>query len=230
MGKGEIMSAIATAVVVGSALTGSMSSGAQSSAADAAAGAQTDASIRGIAEQQRQFDYIQQLLKPYVESGVGAIGAQQGLLGLSGPEAQQQAITALEQSPQFYALQKQGENALLQNAAATGGLRGGNIQGALAQFRPQLLSQIIENQFGRLGQLSGLGQASAAGQAAAAQQTGNSIAGLLGQQGQAQAGAAMAAGQGQANMWGNVGSSIGTLGMMSMLNKTPVTSPSIAAR
>lgn len=211
------MSGIATAVVAGSVLTGVMASDAQSEAASAAAGAQTQASAASIAEQRRQFDAVQALLKPYIDAGTGAIGAQQNLLGLGGAGEQQRAIAALEQSPQFQAMQQQGENALLQNASATGGLRGGNIQAALAQFRPQLLSQLIESQFSKLGTVSGLGQASAAGQAAAAQQTGQSISDALQQAGAAQAGSALAAGQGQAQMWGNIGSSIGNVATLKAL-------------
>lgn len=211
------MSGIATAVVAGSVITGMMSSDAQSSAAQTAAGAQTQASEASIAEQRRQFDAVQALLKPYIDAGSGAVGAQQNLLGLGGAGKQQEAITALQQSPQFQMLQQQGENALLQQASATGGLRGGNIQAALAQFRPQLLSQLIESQFSKLGQVSGLGQASAAGQAAAAQQTGQGISEALQQAGAAQAGSALAAGQGQAQMWGNIGSSIGNVATLKAL-------------
>lgn len=185
------MSGIATAVV-GGAVIGAY---ATSSAADKAASAQVESSEAGIAEQRRQFDAVQELLKPYVEAGTGAVAGQQDLLGLNGPEAQAAAIEALKSSPQYETLIQQGEEALLQNASATGGLRGGNLQGALAQYRPQILSQLIESQYSKLGQVAGLGQASAAGQAAAAQQTGTSIANLLAQQGQAQAGAALAQGQ-----------------------------------
>lgn len=211
------MSGIATAVVAGAVVTGYMSSEAQAGAASTAAGAQTAASEAGIAEQRRQFDAVRELLKPYVEAGTGAISAQQNLIGLGGATEQQQAIEALQKSPQFQMLQQQGENALLQNASATGGLRGGNLQAALAQFRPQILSQLIESQYGKLGALSGLGQASAAGQAAAAQQTGSDIATLLGQTGAAQAGAALAAGQGQAQAWGNVGQAIGNVATLKAL-------------
>lgn len=211
------MSGIATAVVAGSVVTGYMSSKAQADAASTAAGAQTAASEAGIAEQRRQFDAVRELLKPYVEAGTGAVSAQKNLIGLGGVAEQQKAIEALQGSPQFQMLMQQGENALLQNASATGGLRGGNIQAALAQFRPQILSQLIESQFGKLGSLSGLGQASAAGQAAAAQQTGSGIATLLGQTGAAQAGAALAAGQGQAQAWGNVGQAIGNVATLKAL-------------
>jgi hypothetical protein len=142
----------------------------------------------GIDEQRRQFDAVQKLLNPYVEAGTGALGGQQALLGLGAPGSQQQAITALQGSPQFQALQQQGENAILQNASATGGLRGGNVQGALAQFRPALLSSLIEQQYNRLGGLTSIGQNAAAGVGNAGMSTGANISNLLGRQGQAQAG------------------------------------------
>jgi hypothetical protein len=85
-------------------------------------------------------------------------------------------------------LAQQGEEALLQRASATGGLRGGNIQGALAQFRPALLNQAIEQQYGRLGGMTSLGQQSAAGVGTAGMQTGTNVANLLAQQGAARAG------------------------------------------
>jgi hypothetical protein len=85
-------------------------------------------------------------------------------------------------------LTQQGENALLQQASATGGLRGGNIQAALSQFRPQLLSSLIEQQYGRLGGMTALGQQSAAGVGTAGMETGTNIANLLGQRGAALAG------------------------------------------
>jgi hypothetical protein len=153
-----------------------------------AAGVQAGAAQAGIDEQRRQFDAIQKLLQPYSEAGTGALTQQQALLGMGAPGAQQQAIAALQSSPQFQALQQQGENAILQNAAATGGLRGGNVQAALAQFRPALLSSLIEQQYSRLGGLTSLGQNAAAGVGNAGMSTGNNIATLLGRQGQAQAG------------------------------------------
>jgi len=160
----------------------------QSRAAGKAAGQQADAAQAGIEEQRRQFDRLQELLAPYVEAGKPALQAQQALIGLGGEEAQQQAVAGLEGSPLFQALARQGEEAMLQQASATGGLRGGNIQAALAQFRPQMLAQAIEEQYGRLGGLTTLGQQSAAGVGAAGTQTGGQIAGLLAQQGAARAG------------------------------------------
>jgi len=187
-----------TALVVGgSQLVGSYM---QADAASEAAGIQAGAAGAGIAEQRRQFDALQKLLKPYTEVGVPALEAQQAFLGLKGPEAEQAAIERISGGQTFQELAKQGEEALLQRASATGGLRGGNIQGALAQFRPQLLNSLIEQQYGRLGGLTTLGQQSAAGVGTAGMQTGTNVANLLGQQGAAQAGGVL----GEAKAYGQL--------------------------
>lgn len=180
-------------VVGGASLLGGIN---QSNAASAASSQQVKASQAGISEQRRQFDALQALLKPYVSAGPGALAQQQALIGLGGPQAQQRAISGLESSPLFQAQVRQGEESLLQRASATGGLRGGNIQGALAQFRPQMLNQLIDQQYGRLGGITSLGQQSAAVVGTAGMQTGGNIANLLQQQGAAQAGGTL--GQAQA--------------------------------
>ena len=97
-------------------------------------------------------------LDPYAAAGAPALAQQQALLGLRGPQAQQASISAIEQSPAFQAQVRQGEEAILQSASATGGLRGGNVQAALAQFRPQMLQREIDLQYGRLGGMTALGQ------------------------------------------------------------------------
>jgi hypothetical protein len=171
---------------------------AQAQAAGQASDAQAQASREAIAEQRRQFDKMVSLLSPYAKAGTGALGQQQAILGLNGAGAQKKAISAIEQSPYFQATAKQGENAILQNASATGGLRGGNVQGALGQFRPQLLNQLVQQQYANLGGITNMGQSAAAGQAAGGMQSANSIGTILGNQGNAQAAALNAAGQAQA--------------------------------
>lgn len=189
----------------------------QADAASQASATQAAASAAGIAEQQRQFNKMVELMAPYVTAGTGALDQQKAIIGLSGPQAQQQATSGFEQSPLFQSLSQQGENAILQNASATGGLRGGNIQAALSQFRPQLLNQFIEQQYGRLGGLSQLGQAASAGQAAQGIQTGTNVANLLGQQGAATAGGQLAQGSVVGNTFGTLanlgGAFIGAGGM-----------------
>jgi len=225
-----------TAVIVGgSAIGGSLL---QAKAAGEAADIQAEASEKGINEQRTQFNAMVQLLKPYIEAGKPALGGfgeyqaagigavptlqkfaavgvpaleeQQAISGLLGPERQAQAIAKIEQGAGYQAQVQAGEQAILQRASATGGLRGGNIQAALGQYRPALLQQAIDQQYGRLGGLAAtggtvaqslatsgqgateflarLGQASAAGQAAGGERSAANVANLLAQQGQARAG------------------------------------------
>ena len=167
-----LSAAALSAIAVGGAtiVSGYMQSNAASKAADIqGAAAEKGIAQQGVSsqlaidEQRRQFDAVQKILEPFVSAGAPALKQQQALLGLSGPEAERAAIERISGGEQFKALAQQGEEALLSRASATGGLRGGNIQGALAQFRPQLLSNLIEKQYGRLGGLTELGQSSAAG-------------------------------------------------------------------
>ena len=191
----------------------------QASAAESAAATQAAGAAAGIAEQRRQFDKLVELMSPYVAlgapaaaqlqpyaaAGAPALQQMQAISGALGPEQQRQAIQGIAASPLYQELAQQGESALLQRAAATGGLRGGNIQAALAQFRPKMLSDVISQQYSRLGGLTGLGadtlanllktgQASAAGQAAQGMATGTNIANLIGQQSAAMAGGQLAGG------------------------------------
>lgn len=233
------MSGIATAIVGTAVVGGYMSSQAQKSAASTAAAAQTAAAETGseaqiestklaVEEQKRQFDAMQETMKPYVSAGETALTSQLALAGLSGAEAQQTAINNIEQSPLFQAQIKAGEEALLQQASATGGLRGGNVQAALAKYRPAMLQSQIENQYAKLGGLTSIGQASAAGQAAAGMQSaanvgnlyaqqGQTLANLAGQVGAAQAGQAIASGQATAQMWGGISNTASQLGTLKLL-------------
>ena len=187
-----------TGLIVGGT---SLASGAmQSKGAKKAGQLQYDASMAGVAETRAAREELRTLLQPYAAAGTPALQQQMAALGLSGPEAQAEYIAAQEQSPIFQALAQQGEQAMLQNASATGGLRGGNVQGALAQFRPQLLNQFLEQQYNRLGGMTALGQQSAAGVGTSGMQAAGSIADILAQGGAARAGATLGAGQ----AWGNV--------------------------
>jgi len=163
-------------------------------AAERAGATQAASAQAGIDEQRRQFDKLVELMSPYVAAGTPALEAQQAFLGLKGPEAEAAAIERIRGGETFQALAGQGEEALLQRASATGGLRGGNIQAALAQFRPQLLSSLLEQQYGRLGGMTSLGQNAAAGQAASGMGSATNIANLLSNQGQAIAGGQIARG------------------------------------
>lgn len=197
-------------------LGGLLQADAQSSAASDAAAAQSESARLGIEEQRRQFEAVQKLLAPYSAAGEKALTAQGALIGLGGNDAQSQAIQALKLSPEFAALSQAGQEAILQNASATGGLRGGNTQAALAQFQPQLLAQLIDRQYGRLGGITSIGQNAAAGVGNAGMSTGRDIAQLLQSQGAAQAGAALAGGKAQAGLLGQLAGLAGSFDIGSM--------------
>lgn len=173
----------------------------QSRASSDAASMQSEASDRGIAEQRRQFDMIRELLKPYVSTGEEALDVNKAILGLNGQEAQQAQVAAVENSPLFQSMLRSGEDAILANASATGGLRGGNTQGALAQFRPAMLSQELQNRYANIAGLTSLGQQSAAGLGNAGLQTGQMISNTLAQQGAARAGGALESGRVMSNLF-----------------------------
>lgn len=182
------MSAVAAAVIGSAVIGGAVSMSASSKAAKA----QTNAANLTVEEQRAAREQMRTLLNPYVSAGTPALQSQMAALGLSGPEAQQAYVMQQAQSPIFQSLAQQGETAILQNASATGGLRGGNVQGALAQFRPALLNQFLEQQYSRLGDLTKIGQASAAGVGASGITSATNIGNALTQAGQAQAGGALA--------------------------------------
>lgn len=207
------------AMAAGTVVAGVVSSDSQRKAANRAAGAQTDSAQAGIDAQQQQFDQVRELLAPYVQGGNKAFAGQQDLAGLNGNDAQGSAIAALRASPQFQSLLKSGETSILANASATGGLRGGNTQAALAQFSPALLSQLITDQYGRLGGIASIGQNAAAGVGNAGMQTGGAISGLLQQQGAAQAGAALAGGNANAGMANTFAGALGMLGSSGALGR-----------
>lgn len=208
-------------IAAGSALLGAYSASQQSSAAKDAANVQSASAQAGIDETRHQFDAVQNLLSPYVSAGTGALTSQQDLNGTNGQAAQAKAIAALQASPQFTALQQQGTNSILANASATGGLRGGNVQGALAQFSPALLAQTISDQYGRLGGMVSIGQNAAAGVGNAGMQTGGSVAALLQQQGAAQAGGALAGGRANVGYADAVAGGLGTYASMGGFRSSP---------
>ena len=123
--------------------------------------AQVKGEAASLEESRRQFDLTREDFRPFQEAGTAAVGQQQALIGLSGVEAQQEALSALEVSPGQQFLRDRAQKNLLRNTSAIGGLGGGNVRSALVQQGVGFAQQDIQNQFGRLGQLAGQGQAAA---------------------------------------------------------------------
>lgn len=76
---------------------------------------------------------------------------------VSAADAQQGAIDALKASPLYQSLYRNGEEAVLANASATGGLRGGNTTTSLANFGADTLSSVIQQQLANYGSAIGAG-------------------------------------------------------------------------
>lgn len=161
-------------------------------AADSIEGANKDIQggvAAGIEENRRQFDVAQGMLDPYAQAGQQATKMQADMAGLNGPQAQAQAIQMIQGSPQFAAMQQQGEQAILRNASATGNLRTGNTQAQLASLSPALLAQLLDQRYGQLGGMAGIGAGSAASLAAGAQGVGQNVTDLIQQGAASSAGA-----------------------------------------
>ncbi len=230
----QVAAAVVGSTVVG-AVGSSMAADSQAESAEQASAAQSESARAQIEESRRQFDEIRKLLSPYTSAGERGLQGQIDLLGLnpSGPQSMQKAaIDAIAGGQEMAELTRQGENAILQNASATGGLRGGNTQGALAQFRPALLNSLIDKQYSRLGGLTMLGQNSAAGVGAAGQFASGQVNSALQQQGAAQAGNALAQGRAQAGLYGGLaqaaGGAFGQLsGGLNPFGAPPVPNPAL---
>jgi hypothetical protein len=178
-----------------------------SSGASKAARAQQQSDAAGIAEQRRQFDLTRSDFAPYMDAGKAALPGIEDLMGLNGNDKASAAIAALQASPAYQSLYNNGLETVLQNASATGGLRGGNAQNSLAQFGRDTLSQVISDQFGRLGGLAGIGQGATGSVAGLGQSSADNIAALLQASGNAQASSSLT----NAGIWSGVLNNLATL-------------------
>lgn len=177
---------------IGGAVIGAGSSLISSSnAADAAtqaANTQAAANQAAIAEQAREYDLAQQRSAPWLAAGKSALSGQSDLLGLNGSSSQQTAINNLQNSALYKSLFRNGQDTVLNNAAATGGLRGGNATTSLYNLGQDTLSSVIQNQLANLGGISGTGQSSANSLNSSGSSTASAISSLLSQTGAAQGG------------------------------------------
>jgi hypothetical protein len=178
---------------------------AASKAAKRAGDLQYQAAQQGIAEQRRQYDLSRADYAPYLATGTQALGQQGDLIGLNGGGVQASAIEALRGSPFYQSLFNNGQEALLQNASATGGMRGGNMQRGLADFGADTLAQTIQMQLAQLGGLSGRGQEAVGNISQLGQMGTQNIMNMINGGAAAQARAGLARGGIQQGIWNNVG-------------------------
>ncbi len=113
--------------------------------------------MAGLAETARQFDKTEANFAPATALLAPAAQKLGDLTGINGDEALASEIASLRESPLYQSLYRNGEETLLANASATGGLRGGNTARSLADFGEDTLSQVIQQQLSNYGGLAGLG-------------------------------------------------------------------------
>lgn len=183
-------------------------------AAKDAAAAQMAMMKRAIKEQKEAYQEGTQLLGPYSSAGLGGLQSYLALLGQSGPEAQQAAIAGLEQTPGYQAQLQAGQRAILQNAAATGGLRGGNVQQGLAEFGSGLFGQYYQNQLGQLGQLQTQGLNTQTNLANLRAGVAGNVSNQYNMMGQAQGQGILAGQAAKQQGMSNLGSTLGGIGGM----------------
>jgi len=172
----------------------------------------TDAN-EGFAGEQARFNQ-------FAEEGAGASQQQAALSGALGPNAQRQAFADFAESPGQAFLRERAERALTRNAAATGGLRGGNVLSELQRQAMGFAQQDLNNQFERLGQVANRGFQAAGQQAGLGSQNigllaqlGGDRANLASQQGQISAGIRGESGNILAQLANQLGTGIADAGL-----------------
>lgn len=120
----------------------------------------------------------------FAGAGLSAQQQQAALSGALGRDAQQQAFNSYVESPEQAFLREQGEQSVINQAAATGGLTGGNVLKELQRFGTGLAAQDYQNSFNRLGSLSNQGLQAAGQQGQFLSQAGQQQGQLAGQNAQ----------------------------------------------
>lgn len=184
---------------------GLLGAGSQKKAVTQATHDQVDAYNKGIDETRRQFDLTRSDFAPYLKAGTSALSGVSDLTGLNGAPQQQSAIDALKASPFYQSLFRNGLESNLQNASATGGIRGGNEVRSLADFGSDTLMQTIQQQLASLGGLASMGEGATNQVAGFGADATAAITKLLGSIGGANASGALAKGGINNQMWQNAG-------------------------
>ena len=174
----------------------------EQAAADAATQAgqlQADAARAGEQGINDRFNQTRDDFANVRNTGDAARDQQANLLGLNGTGAQQTATNAIQESPSQQFLRKRAERSLLQNSAAIGGIGGGNVRSDLVQQGVGFAQQDLDNQFNRLGSLSGAGNVATSNVGTLGSNAAQGAANMGQRAAEAQASGILGAGQAKAN-------------------------------
>lgn len=151
---------------------------------DSGAGAQAEATNRGIDLQRDQWNQVMAGLAPFTPLAEQYVKQMQGLSTLQG---QNDALSGYYNSAQYKGLADQARGQMLASAEATGGLGSTTAQNSLATIAPQLGQSWLNNQMGNYQNLANIGLGALQGQANAGQSYANNSSQLYQQQAAASA-------------------------------------------
>jgi hypothetical protein len=163
---------------------------------------------KALAEQQRQFDVTRADYGPLLKLLAPSVEGLADGIGLNGTENQQAFMDLVQTSPALASRIRNGEEAMLANASATGGLRGGNMQDALFNNRAVLFADELDRKLAQLAGAAGLGSGATDAVSSFGANKANQISNLFGQQGQVRAGGILTRGGINAQNWVNAGNGI----------------------
>lgn len=185
---------IGAAILGATAIGGVASSVIGGNAATSAAQTEANASNQASQVELQMFDQTQANESPYLAAGGNALAALQQGIGLgpgtnnsgTGPLNAPFTLAQFQNSPGYQFQLQQGENAVLNNASALGGVNSGNTLKALTSYGQGVANQSYQQaynnyvaqqnqQFGQLQTLAGSGQNAAANLGALGTQTANSV-------------------------------------------------------
>jgi hypothetical protein len=158
-----VAAAVAGAVVVGGVASSAMAAN-QAGKANAS---QQQAAQSQLQLAQEQYDNMQTQISPYLQAGQTGLTDYGNLLGSNGVDAQNQAIGDIKNGAQYQGLMQTGNQNILANASATGGLRGSNTSNTLANTSIGTLNGLITQRLAGYGQLMGNGMNAISGSQAA---------------------------------------------------------------
>lgn len=172
---------------------GLLSAGIGAAGASSAANTEANAANNSTAAQLKMYNDTVAREQPFVTAGTTALSGLEAGVGINngswtgyGPLNKPFSLSDFQQSPGYNFQLQQGENAVLNNASATGGIGGGNTLKALTTFGQGVANQDYwnaynaytaqQNQtFGQLQTLAGSGQNAAANLGALGTQVGSSV-------------------------------------------------------
>jgi hypothetical protein len=132
------------------------------SAAGDAADAQAQSAQNNLQLAQQQYNTLQGQISPYLSAGQTGLTGYQDLLGANGNGAQNTAIGDIKSGAQYQGLMQTGNENVLANASATGGLRGSNTSNTLANTGISTLNNLITQKLAGYQGLIGAGQSALA--------------------------------------------------------------------